>query len=352
MDARLLSRTHYQVDEPAFAEVVVTRCTSPVVSAHTDAVAGRLVKEVRNRGKSFNIAAARYAVDLARGLSLINANNVWVENGHLLNLLADVGDHPWEDETRLTPREILLHLRLFLQTDGAALIYLGKLLLSLGSIPSEGMDWNTTATAMFREIYSAYLEASGSTSDRTGFRQRIQRLEKRGYQGKSGPHQLFLHLQTMKRLGLVDGQNTSSERQFSPSERSRDRLQNLIETIPDIDTLEVVVKERKYVDVASRVFDDKGVRSTLDMEEALRLIVPYYKTVMDTGVAICPLSPLIEAVQIASLADASSLVRYDLVVEMLKEAQTKYIRDIRFHQDRRGQIAFLRLSERFVLEHS
>ena len=352
VDARLLSRTHYQVDEPAFAEAIVVRCTSPVTSAYSDSVAERLVGEIRRRGKNFNAAAARYGVDLARGLSLINANNVWVENGHLVNLVAELGDRQWSDELPLTSRERLLYLRLFLEADGAAIIYLARLLVAKGTIPYPGADWSAIATGMFVEIYNSYLGASSAITDRTAYRQKLGRLKTRGYKGKSGPHQLFIHLQAMYRLGFVEREVVSNERQFRVSDKSLDRLEAFLEIVPGIEALENVVREQRYVEVGSRVYQMARKSETLDKENALNSIVSLYAKVTNTGVAICPLRPIIEAAQILSLTEESRFVAYGAMLGYLEEAHASHIRDIRFHQDRRGAIAFVKMSDDLLREYS
>ena len=91
MTPRLLTRTHYQVDEPAYLRVLILRCTSPIRSEYRERVAERLVDKVRELGK-MNVAAAHYAIDLARATGLINANNVWTERGQLLNLINEAND--------------------------------------------------------------------------------------------------------------------------------------------------------------------------------------------------------------------------------------------------------------------
>ena len=345
MEPRVLSRTHYQVDEPAFAEVIVSRCTSPVASSYDDSVAERLARDIRARGKSFNIAAARYGVDLAHRLRVIDANNVWIDNGHLVNLVAKVGDQQWIDELPLTIDEQLLHFRLFLEADGAALIFLAKLLISERQLPAKGSDWNALATDMFVETYADYLAVTNPTADRMLLRYRIDRLKSQGYKGKSGAHKLFLHLQTLHRLGLADRVSVSNERQYRVSDEGQERLKRLVSAMPDVPALEQVVRGHQYIEVAAQVYGFRGQHAVLSQSEALSRLLPSYQRVVRTGVAICPLAPIIEATQISLLTSTSRLVGYEDFIVLLREAQGLHLRDIRFHQDRRGKPAFLKLSD-------
>lgn len=348
MEPRVLSRTHYQVDEPAFAEVVVTRCTSPVASTYDESVATRLAREIRTRDKSFNIAAARYAVDLAHGLNVIGPNNVWTENGHLVNLLSKVTNAPWTDELALTDNERLLHFRLFLEADGAAFIFLAKLLLLKGSLPPSGSDWNDIATDMFLATYTDYLAVTNPIADRMALRSKIERLRSRRYKGKSGAHKLFLHLQTLHRLGLVDRVFDSHERHYRVSNESRKRLANLQSAIPDIRSLERVIQEHRHIEVAAHVYDLSRWSRVLTPDDTLCYLLPSYQKVLRTGVAICPLAPIIEATQVSLLATSSYMLPYADCLALLREAQSLQLQDIRFHQDRRGNPAFLKLSDNLI----
>ena len=348
MEPRIVSRTHYQVDEPAFAEVVVVRCTSPVASAYDDRVADRLARDIQARGKKFNTAAARYAVDLAHKLHIVTSNNVWTENGHLVNMVAEVEDRQWLEELQLTAVEKLLHFRLFLEADGAALLFLSKLFLSRGLLPTPEENWNKLAEHMFLTTFSDYLAVTNPIADRVSLRSRIDQLRARGYKGKSGAHKLFLHLQTLHRLGFIDRSVDSIERQYTISDIGEARLKRLVESIPDVLALERIVRERRYIEVAADVFELTCEQWMPNPGEALQWLIPYYRKATATGVAVCPLAPVIEATQTFLLNESSLLIRYGDFVDSLRQAQGLHLRDIRFHQDRRGNLAFLRISDELI----
>lgn len=350
MQPRILFRTHYQVDEPAFAEVLIRRCTSPIASAYNETVAERLAKEVRSRGKDFNIAAAGYALALAHGLGLLNENNVWTEKGHLINLVAQVGDGAWESELALTTSERLLHFRLFLESDGAALLFLARQLLAHGALPNSEEDWNSLAQELFVDTYSTYLAMTGPTADRVSLRTDIDRIKTKGYAGRSGPHQMFIHLQTLYRLGLVDrAAETRFRRYVVPPGDGAAQLERFLTEVGDLLALEEIIKNHHLIEVAARVLQLSGSGAERPGPDGvLRILVPLYRRIMETGVSICPLSGLVESVQIDVLAAKSELLEYRTALDLLEEAQHERMRDIRFHVDRRGRPAFLKLSDEIV----
>ena len=112
IDVRLIKRTHYQVSEPAYMTLVVRNCTSPISSNFRDRVALRFLEITDD----INIAASKYAVDLARSLNLLNPNLVWTQLGHLLNIV--VSDNVFDPKREFSRSEKILFLRLFLEFDG------------------------------------------------------------------------------------------------------------------------------------------------------------------------------------------------------------------------------------------
>src|SRR2546426_7739990 len=87
MLSRIITRTHYQVDEPAYLGILVRNCSSPTKSDYSERVALRLQQKLRSLGKDFNLAAAKYCLDLAKALELLTENNFWSDSAHILNLL-------------------------------------------------------------------------------------------------------------------------------------------------------------------------------------------------------------------------------------------------------------------------
>jgi hypothetical protein len=352
MNPRILYRTHYQVDEPALLELLVKRCTSAVKSSYNEVVAEKLAKEVQKEGKLFNVPAAGYALDLARDLGIVNEQNVWTDRGHLVNLRATIVEGGWEEQLHLNPRERLLHVRLFLEADGAALLYIARYLLEHGRVPNSNEDWNVLAKDLFAQIYTECLKLTASTADRVSLRTERDRIRTRGYKGKSGPHKMFIHLQTLYRLGLVERGPSAAVRQYLIPEADSGRgLRVFVEEIADLYTLEQIVKEHRVLEVGAKVLQVSSTRvnqATYAPEKFLFLVVPAYRGVMSTGTPLCPLSTLIEAIQIDLLASRSELLTYQVALQLLERIQQERPSDVRFHVDRRGTPAFLKLSDSIV----
>lgn len=346
MRPRIVYRTHYQVDEPFFVEVLVKRCTSAVKSAYTERVASCVSAALATRQKGFNIAAAGYAVDLARRLHLITENNVWTERGHLVALCATGGDVRADDQCGLDASEKLAHFRVFVEEDGAAFWHIARRARDTDEFPEDG-DWNAFAQRMFVEVYGEYLKGAGDIRERIGLRREIERL-KRPFRGKTGNHKSYVHLQTLVRLGLLERREVSGQRKYIVRRSDRAAFERLLSFIPDTMALEEMADEGTWADVAAAVFG-RGYEEPPREAEVLELAMEVYRGVLGTGVSLCGLGTLMDAIQVRLLAAGVGLVGRAQLLQLLGAAQARNPGDIRFHVDRRGRPAFLKLSRNTTL---
>lgn len=350
MRPRIVFRTHYQIDEPAYMKFVVKLCTSPVQSAYREVVAHRLSQELKKRETRLNEKAAEYAVDLAKGLGLITDNHTWSDTGHLVNLIAHIGNGELEKELGLSLPDKLMHFRVFLEGDGGALLFLARRLIQDKSIEPSEMAWNALATEMFVDVFSKYLAITNNTADRVGIRRHIEAIKASDYQGRSGEHKLFVHLQTLYRLGLITTPSPSESRSYCLPQSvpgGRAGLAVLTEMVPDVLSLEQVLKNHKWIEVAASVFRIEAT-TWADTSGLTSLVAPCYRRVMATGVSLCPISTLIEALQIELLSQESQLLLWSEAIEAMERLQKSRPRDLRFHVDRRGQPAFLKISDELL----
>jgi len=210
------------------------------------------------------------------------------------------------------------------------------------------------AKEMFVDVYSAYLANTDSTADRVELRQAIDRINTRGYDGNTGSHKMFLHLQTLYRLGLVIRPEATGARATQLPEHSegeRVGLDILLDKVPNVVILEKIVNAQRWIDVAAEVLQithNLYPNEETNIGNILSLLIPYYRCVMSTGISLCPLSTLIEAVQIELLSGRAQLLTYSTATNLILAAQKERTKEIRFHVDRRGQLAFVKISDDIV----
>jgi hypothetical protein len=360
MRPRIVFRTHYQVDEPAYMKFLVKMCTSPVQSSYREVVAEKLAREITSRGKKLNVAAGGYAVDLAQDLGLITPNNSWSGKGHLVNLIADIKDGDFENQLKLNLSEKLLYFCIFMEADGAAFLFIARRLIECEGIANSDLTWNSWAKEMFVEVYSNYLALTSGTADRVELRRAIERIGSRGYEGNTGSHKIFIHMQTLYRLGLLSRLEPSGTRsyQIPPHSDTGGRgLDLLLEEIPDVRSLERMIETHKWPELAVKVFQLTTERycETINdesVDKALTLLAPAYRRVVSTGVPLCSLYTLIEAVQIDLISHSSIFLSFDDAQTLVISAQKKYPKEIHFHVDRRGQPAYIKISDQIMKNYA
>ena len=291
--ARLITRTHYQVLEPAYLTPLVRKCTSPTQSSYRDAVAQTFSKITAG----INIAASGYAVDLARSLNLLNANLVWTDLGQLLNVIA-VNENQQTGE-QLSPCERILFLRLFLEYDGAALIYFSRKLEEQPRLPAPGESWASVAQEMFLDIYEQYLQLITDPQARTQIRQLAEKRRHSPFRGHSGRHQSLIHIHTLFRLGLVYSTIGSHERVYSAKSltgESRLATSELLAVVPDVSSLEHIVRNQCLYEAVGRALGIQCRSGPIDDEEFMHRVREIYGQVMKTGVSLCSLQTILRSI--------------------------------------------------------
>jgi hypothetical protein len=345
MTPRLLTRTHYQVDEPAYLRMLVLRCTSPIRSEYRERVADRLVHEVQGI-RRINVAAAGYGIDLGRATGLINENHVWTDRGHLLNLIKGPSESTISAELSL--REQVFFFRLLLDSDGAAIQYFLRALRDRHQLPDDERDWNAIANDLFLWTFKSYYAYTNDLAARTRLRELIQQRQTKPFRGRSGEHKCFIHLQSLFRLGLVAKPGGDESRTYVAANKIPPTQSGyLLADRRGVEDLEDAIREQKWTAFASQLFSPSAARDAPQSDQANAQfytdLFTAYRRLSETGVPVCPLRTLIEAVQIEQIVRGDPAKSYESCIEALKRLQREHPRQIQFHVDRLGRPAYLKL---------
>lgn len=340
INSRLVARTHYQVEEPTIVATIIRSCTSPVQSDFPDNVSRKL----SSSGVRINPAAARYAVDLTKSLGLLSDNLVWTKLGHLLNVVYKYDKLPVHP--LLTDVQKYFFLRVFLEFDGAAIIFFARRIEQDGRVPRIGERWTDVAQALFTETYQEYLHLATDPQDRVSLRQRLERRKARPFTGNSGRHQCYLHLQTLHRIGLV-ARKSDKDRIYtynSPSNSNSTLTSKLLTLIPSVADLERTLSAGRLYQIVSELFSCSRQRNELPSRQFTAIVRQIYEQVMSTGVSLCSLQTLTEAIQIDSLICGYQPFTDRQILNRLRSMQRDAPRSIRFHVDVFGRPAFIKIS--------
>lgn len=350
MVPRFLVRTHYQVDEPAYLRIIIQCCTSAARSEYPEQVATRLAEQAKRQQISLNQAAARYAIDLARAAHLLNDNMVWTDLAQLLNCL--LAGEQEKFRASLTLPEKLFFFRVFFVSDGAAILHVAQEITRSGEILEKNKTWAQFANEMSVSIYSKYLDLIGDTESRIRVRQAMEKRYTNPYKGKSGPHQSYIHLHALYRMGLLDKRQGNS-RQYCIlplAEREKQPLEILLQHVPDLRSLERTIQNQEWLEIAAHVFADQLPNTSenaneISPETFLHEFWPAYEQVIGTGVPFCPISVLIEWSQISRLSSGRPFVSFQTAMYLIEALRSRYPREVRFHVDRTGNPAYLKIDK-------
>lgn len=348
---RLLTRTHYQVDEPAYLKVLILECTSPTRSDYQERIASCFVQLLGKQQRIINLPAAKYAADLARGLGILTDNWVWSDLGHLFKIICSPSEDTFTETLNLPER--ILFFRLFFEADGGALLFIARTLAKTEILPPKERTWNDFANEMVSDVYTDYRDFAIDVPSRTRIRQVIERRQSQPFSGKSGAHQSFIHVQALYRMGLLDKADQGNSRCYKNAEyqaKEKSPLEVLLELVPNIRVLEQVIKDRTWPRVAQDVFAGQlmrssGKREAVSTEKIFREFREIYDMIMETDVVLCPLKTLVESLQIRQIAESKFAVGYGDALEVLKTVQKRHPREVRFHVDRGGQPAYIKLAD-------
>jgi hypothetical protein len=343
MKPRVITRTHYQVDEPAYLGVLIRDCSTPTRSEYSQRVAQRLETAMKASGRDFNLAAAKYCVDLGRSLNLLSENNFWTWSAQTLRLIMP----PQTNElcSDLSTEEKIFYFRRFLEFDGAALIFLAQKAIGATIIPrKDEEDWNDIADEMMKFIFKSYLGIASDVRDRAGIRQSLSKRERSPYTGKSGSHQCFLHLNVLARVGLLEARNREYKKP-APASIAAGMLRRFVDSVPDMMTLETIAAKGRWPEILQSTFGIANPSSDAWTDaEILHVSRGMYESVIATGATLCPLNTLIEAIQIRQLAASKKPPSREDCLKVYRTAQKQSPSAIRFQVDRMGSPAFISFS--------
>ena len=330
------------MEELAVVVAVVLNCTSPIKSDFVENVSHKLVQSLHRT----NPAAARYAVDLAKRMGLLSNNLVWTNLGHLLNV---VYPHEIKQKDRSLPVSMkYLFFRLLLEFDGAALLHFARKVERDGQVPQPGENWSDVAQTLFCETYDEYLKLATDPLDRIRLRQITERRQSKPFQGKSGPHQCFLHLTSMERLGLVS-RTENRERSYTRKLGLHDGSSptgRFLELVPDVIELERSISNGRFYQIAFEMFNRTSHQKDFQQsfQSFIGIVKRIYNQVVSTGVSLCSLQTITEAIQIESLMNGQKPPDSKTLMKQLNLMQASSPRDVRFHVDVYGRPSFLKLS--------
>ena len=340
MRVRVLFRTHYQIDQPAHFYGLVSDCTSATKSEYPERVAKRLANML-----DFNEAAALYAVDLARLAELVTDRMVWTPLGISVGLLVRHSRDLRNTNFELTAVEQMLALRVFLESDGATLLWLARRMLEAteADVLTEDVA-NKISAKMFPSIYDEYLQVIQGVPERQNLRAERDRIRSKGFTGKTGKHKLWLHFETLNKVGLCRRTEEERARTYAcPTGTGESALRNLVRMLPDVMVLEKRASATELSDISAAIIREVlqlNATKIADADTRNRLLGAI-REVRELGMNLCPISSVIDMVTFRGVSEGISMPTAGALRLMITQMNREDPRHVRLHVDRNGRPAFV-----------
>ena len=336
MRPRVILRTHYQADEPRLIIAAAIECASPTESRHEENIASALVRWAREKGRIISIPGATYAVGNARSMGLLNASYRWTATGLAFAFLRG-REHADVDVRTMSRSEQRLFLRQYLIFGGALVIEFGRWLLSHQQASDDIMRDEAVLEKLLVKIMEDYLSLATEIPARTSIRRERDRLRRTDYGAATKRHKRYPLLATMERLRLIESMERGGIRPDSTN-----RLATLVTAIPDVTTLERLVRESAIERVLDALPDPDGSASLPSVQRPSGLLISAYRYALDLGLQACPIEFLHDVFFACLPQGTESRVEPD---ELLDRVHKSFPGHVRFHVDRRGRRAFVLLDE-------
>lgn len=351
--------------------LLLDKCTSPQQSNYPETVAKRLVslRGERSNDSDFdsfqvNSESAKFAVAMAQTLGFLTQNCVWDWRG--LSTISIVRSYTRDKDKveqylRLMDEERSIYFKYFLESDGAAILQIGKKILSLGKISrsdllSESLGIVNTA---FIEVWEAYRNLTTDMQLRMELAASIKERKARpfgrkepGYTTKTLVHKALGHVLPMVDLGLIERQKSdANEVLFTPLQESGlSYLQNLISAMQSIEKMEQRFSRDEYFQIYAETFNIQYERFTSEKHgsQLIKEITSVYRELQPYSPAFVSIPAIADVIGARMINRNRILVERPDVERTLDQTKVAHTKDLHFHVDKSGRRSFLSISQSFL----
>jgi hypothetical protein len=212
---------------------------------------------------------------------------------------------------------------------------------------------------VFRAVIEEYLTIERDFQKRIQLKNFLELVKKRGYQSKVRIHKAFPHLDPLVDLGVL--YYNSESREYLPKVmEDKNVSQAFLEKFPDIRSLEGIflfedgdfaraaksygIKSGYYERVAGLYGIPHQKFSQEEQEIISEEIVKAYSEIRDEVTGLASIKAIKDIVCTHALLDHGILCEWPDIDNALKDLKKKKGTNLRFHVDRKGEIAYIILS--------
>ena len=359
---RFIRSTHYQVGHPVYLGFLIRSCTSPVQSKTEGKVVDVLHKTLQKHGYQCSKEAAKFLVRMSRHMGLLKLNHIWTWKGSVINHFENLDDmENYYKITRISSlSKKIVYLKYYLESDGALLIHFARRILNDNGVRKYTIRYtNEVVEPIFRAVIEEYLAIETNFPKRIELKNFLKFVSNKGYQSKVRIHKAFSHLDPLVDLGILNF--NSKSRKYLPEVSGEKNVTNVfLEQFPNASSLEGIflfedgnqVRAARlygvksgYYERAAELYDISHDRlSPGEREIVSEGIARIYSEVRDEVTGLASIRAIKDIVCTHLLLDHKILCEWPDVGSALKDLKKKRGVNLRFHVDRRGEVAYIVLS--------
>ena len=356
--------THYQVGHPIYFGFLIHSCTSPVESKSKERVIHDIHKTLGNHKYQCSREAAKFLVRMAQNMGFLELNNIWTWKAFVIDYFEKLDEinrcHEKTKISSLTKRTV--YLKYYLEADGAFLIRFAREVLENGENGLRKYTIRYTDKAVepiFKDVINGYLTIEKDFRKRVQLRNFSDWVNVKGYEKKVRIHKGFPHLDPLVDLDILHYDD--KERKYLPKFVENLNVSEIfLKNFPDIKSLEGIFL---FEEGNSKKAGDYGVKCGYYKRVAELYDIPFheysrndrkiiseeiekaYSKVRDKVTGLASIRTIKDIVCTSVLVNHEVLCEWPDVDVVLKELKKEKGANLRFHVDRKGEIAYLVLSE-------
>jgi hypothetical protein len=244
---------------------------------------------------------------------------------------------PTRAPKEVPPDVAAILLKYYLEADGALMLRLLRIVYERELDQAE-FTRDDSVEQTILDVLNSYLSLEPNLRERTRLKQQIRTVENRGrgYKRETRPHKIGPHLIPLVDFGLISREMTATGSHFFATRPQRARIGPFLTAIQSVEDLEESVHSSSLTGLVGRLLGTRD-KQALEIGPAL---AEAYEAVSEEVGGLAELATLRDAIWAWSIG-REVLLSPSTIDEFIQERVHAMPRLMKFHVDRRGDVAFI-----------
>jgi hypothetical protein len=277
-------------------------------------------------------SAPTFYAEWARGMGLLTRGWSLTGRGKAVAWLNHGA--PAGTSKELSREVVAILLKYYLEADGALMLRLLQIVFERGLDQAE-FTRDDSVEQTILAVLNAYLSIEANLWERTRLKQQIRTVE-RGYKRETRPHKIGPHLIPLVHFGLISREATATGSRFFVMREQRERLGTFLEALQSVEALEESIESSSLTGIVGKLLEARDSRAI----EIGAVLAEAYEAVSEDVGGLAELATLREVVWAWAIG-RGVLLPAEAIDEFIQENVHAMPRLMKYHVDRRGDVAFI-----------